>query len=246
MPEQTKIAFTVSPELNSLLDKAFERAASDSRSFPTRTEYIRYILECACLEEIKDHKTTTSPFVKDDLLNKVVWAILSRHQVSETDGNPFHGIHLDEFISKARVAVEEIFLLLEDKKCAKCYKDNNGYPTLHKFDFDAIKQIARDNIKSVEMQSFSSAIKNWNTGTGRPIDELCFTCFGNYPEKIKPILGNNGFIITKSSKCGASDFMKGVIVDSPSDYARQLWDIPVFKKNEKSTSLYVTFPDILL
>lgn len=247
MTDQTKITFTVSKDLDKLLDLAFKRAVSDGNEFPTRTDYIRHILGDRVIEDLKDYSKSQSPLVIDDILNKVIWTILVKQHIHELNEITFHALHLNEFVSKSRIKVEEIFRYLADHGCARIYQDENQHPTLDKFDFDLVKKLALNNIKQTrEISLFVTTISKWNTPQASCIDDMCFTCFGNLPANVKPILSENGFIITPVSKWQGNDLVKSFLCNSPSDYARQLWDIPIFKNNEKKNSLYVTLPDIYI
>lgn len=247
MPNQTKITFTVSEDLDKLLDLAFERAVSDGNEYSTRTDYIRRILGDRVTEELKDYNNLQSPFVIDDVLNKVIWVILVKKHLCDLGETVFHAVHIDEFFSKSRIKVEEIFRHLSDNGCARIYKDENQHSALDKFNFDLLKKIALNNIKQIrEMSLFVASISKWNTPQAVCIDDICYTCFGNLPANVKPALSDNGFIITSTSKWQGNDLVKSFICNSPSEYARQLWDIPVFKNDEKKNILYVTFPDIYI
>jgi hypothetical protein len=256
-----QIVLKISPELDGLLDKAFDKSRQETGNPPTRSDYIRSVLERHCLSELKPYKSVANFYVKDELLNKVIWTLLCKiHQGSLPQQNPFRALHLNDFIVGARTEIEEIFLYLKDRGVVDLDKDHNGFltlrlripqvqdiiPAVYESNIQELKNIAKENIiNSDEMQRFIELLKLWNTNKSKySINDICFMCF--HLPQAKDNLSNNGFIITGGSICVVADFMKGVIVDSPSEYARQLWGLPLFKNSISPSDLYITYPDIYI
>jgi hypothetical protein len=256
-----QIVLKISPELDELLNKAHEKSIQETGFPPTRSDYIRSVLKMHCELELREYKSIPNFYVKDELLNKVIWTLLCRiYQGTLPNEKVFRSLHLNDFIVGARTEVEEIFLYLKDKGIVELDKDHNGFLSLrlrtseikevathlYKIHLQELKNIALENIiNSSEMKNFIKLLKLWNTPESRhSIDDICFLSF--HLPQAKANISNNGFIITQNSICIVSDFMKGVLVDSPSEYARQLWDLPLYKNNETNRELYITYPDIYI
>lgn len=257
-----QIVLKISPELNSLLDKAFEKSVQETGNPPTRSDYVRSILEKHCVSELKQYKSVANFYVKDELLNKVIWTLLCRiYQGSLPQQNPFRALHLTDFVVGARIGVEEIFYYLKDRGIVDLDKDNNGSLSLrlrvaplqeamqsvYYNNIQELKNIASDNIVySNEMLNFIKMIKLWNKPENKySVGDMCMFSF--HLPQAKPNLSNNGFIITKDSSTLIPNewFVRDVLNDSPSEYARQLWDISR-KGDEHENELYITYPDIYI
>lgn len=244
-----QLVLKITPELDKQIDAAFDVAKEHGTSKAlTRTDYIREALEKQCAIELIEYRSVKSHFVKDSILNQIIWTIFSRANLQENEDIPFRALHLDEFISGSRVQVEEVFEYLSSIPfCCKVSKDHRGFTTLSDFRLDELKKVALQNLKpNSGMDIFGQHISKWNTDKGVPISDICFSMFRHIGMHSKDALGQDGFLITKDSNCHTSEFMKGVIADGPSDYSKVLWNIPFFKKGETHQSLYVTFPDIYI
>lgn len=256
-----QIVLKISPELDTLLDKAFDKSVQETGNPPTRSDFIRSALEIYCHSQLKEYKSVPNVYVKDEILNKVVWTLLCKIQLSNSPNQkPFRALHLNDFLVGARTEVEEVFLYLKDRGIVDLDKDHNGFLSLRLHspgmkeaiqgvldnNIEKLKNIAKENIIiSNEMGRFIALLKLWNTSESKhSVGDICFLSWHLSQAKIN--LSNNGFILTENSICVVSDFMKGMIVDSPSEYARQLWDLPLFKNNETNREIYITFPDIYI
>ena len=252
-----QIVLKITPELDALLDKAFAKSVHETGNPPTRSDYIHNTLEINCKFELKTYSSTPNVYVKDPIINKVIWTLLCRIYQGSLEGQkPFRGLHLDEFITGARTEVEEVFKYLQDLELVVLDKDHNGFATIRlrtsstidlvSCHIEKLLDIARSNIiMSPEMKQFIDLLKLWNTPESKwSIGDICRITW--HLPQAKNNISNNGFLLTESSNCIVGEFMKGMICDSPSEYARQLWDLPLLKSGEKRTDLYITYPDIYI
>jgi hypothetical protein len=240
-----QLVLKITPELDNQLDRAFAVASQRGSLASNRTDYVRIVLGDHCAKELANHHEVASPLVKDPILNKVIWTIISKLALEKCDGVPFRALHLDEFVSGSRTKVEEIFYYLSDNECCRLNKDYKGWSTIDHFDEEKLKMLALANFKNHEtMDMFGEHIQKWNTDKGMSINDLCFTLFLISARQLKDSLSDCGLIITHTSVCHTTDFMKGMISDGPSEYTRVLWDVPIFPSREKVSNLYVTYPDI--
>jgi hypothetical protein len=257
-----QIVLKISPELDELLNKAHEKSVQETGFPPTRSDYIRSVLKTHCDLELKEYKSIPNPYVKDSILNKVIWTLLCKiHLSTLPDQKPFRLLYLNDFIVGARTEVEEIFLFLKDRGIVELDKGNTGSLSLrlrtseikevathlYKIHLQELKNIALENIiNSSEMSNFIASIKEW----GKPnnsitIDDICL--YSWHLPQAKTNLSNNGFIITKESNCFVEGFRRELITaGSPSEYARQLWELNLFDENASNKDRYITYPDIYI
>jgi hypothetical protein len=244
-----QLVLKIEPEVDAKIDQAFIVAKERGSDVITRTDYIRKAISEYCNQELFNYKDVRSPIVNDDLLNKVIWTIFSKLALHKCEETIFRALHLNEFAFGARTKVEEIFSFLADKKCCKFATDHKNNPTISHFNEELLKKIALENFKNYEaMGIFEKQIIKFNTKDWVPVDDFCFEMYTCLGLNAKDALSSCGFIITNTSKCYATDFMKAIFLNSPSEYAYNLWNIPVYKNDEKQQrgSKYITYPDIYL
>lgn len=190
-------------------------------------------------------------YVKNITKNKLAWLILSKNQLREVNGEErLNDIRLNIFNEKDRDDVEEEFRELAKINCLIWNKNSSDIWSAHDFEFNQIKAMALENIQE-SVKPFFEKLRKWNTTESRPIDDLIMMFLGRVdliPTKLE--LSNNGFLLTNDSIYDGNDYIKSWIADCPSEYARQLWDIPVFEEKTASDhpvkKLYITYPDIFL
>lgn len=197
-------------------------------------------------------------FVKNIELNQLLWTIISKDQLTRLPyPRNFLSLRLTDFSLPDEATgnrMEDCFRLLGREGCATYELDRNRVPTLlPPFDIAKIEKMADTNLDHFLLDHFIQGIKKWNTPQARPVDEICYTafCVSASREGLKAIkkeLSDVGLIIIDSSKSYVPDdyFVRGIIVDSPSDYARRLFDIPIFNVKNPESGLYVTYPDIYI
>src|SRR5574337_202867 len=220
--------------------------------FGTRSDYVRYCIRTQVERDLQKFRATPNEYVKDVVLNKVIWTILSSHHLSTLplpDGRPFRALYLDDFVSPLREYIEDIFRDLKKSGCLDYERNHAGRVVAFGFDISKLVVVAKDNLNMDIMQPFINGIKKWNTPQGVSVDDICHSAFhSTKPLKVKDDLSNNGFIILKDSRTHIPNnwFVRDVINNGPSEYARLLWDLEFYRGNDKPSNLYVTFPDIYM
>lgn len=244
MTELTKqLVIKISPELDELIDSAFAKNVEETGTKTTRSDYIRDILKERCAEQLRQQ--TISLYVKDTILNNVIWAMFSKKSLSEIDnGKPFRALRIESFQSNIRNQVEEIFLLLETKQAIVLNKSYKDTLIVTSFDWEKLKTIALSNIHMSDgMIDFIKGIKQWNTKNAHSIPSLCFTSFCQTNAILD--LSDIGLVHIERSISYLSDLFKYLFVNSPSDYSRILFDIPLNKRETKK-EFHITYPSIYI
>lgn len=236
--------------LNDLVEKAFLINNEITTEVSSKSDFIRKILKEKCLEIVLKQGMENNPYVKDDLLNKLIWVIISRNRMATLEapyGKLFRALHIKEFAPHVRLEIEDLFRLLKKENCLDYEKNHQGKLVAFDFNINALLDKARSNVDTEKMLTFIENIKKWGTiDNNLSIDHMCFISFGEDVSQIKKELSYNGFITTKESKTiiPTGYFVREFVNDSPTYYARQLWNIPGSDKSPDS--IHITFPDIYI